>query len=282
MAVRRTRDYAKIAAASIYLPADEDSPANKRKPKILVYSKNKKGKSRLASTAGHHTLFADPEWGVAKMKKRNPHTWPIREWRDMDPFYKFLRNGGTCTIPNCPYGGKGHPFEWAAIDGMTKLSNLALKHVMKIQEERDLDRVVGMVQQRDYGRAGELMKDMMHQFHNLDLGVIYTAQERQDSPFTGDEDDDSEAPTASYVPDLPKGVRGQLTSVVDVIGRLYIVKVDVRGEEKAQRRLWIGPSMQYDTGYRSDYELPEMVKVPTIPKLVQLMADGRIKKVATR
>jgi hypothetical protein len=148
---------------------------------------------------------------------------------------------------------------------------------MKVQEERDLDRVVGMVQQRDYGRAGELMKDMMSQFHNLDLGVIYTAQERQEAPFTGDEDEESEVGTATYVPDLPKGVRGQLTTVVDVIGRLYIVKVEKDGVEKPQRRLWIGPSMQYDTGYRSDYQLPDMVKVPTIPKLVRLMAEGSTK-----
>lgn len=271
------RNYAAIAAAAIYRPADEDSPAANRKPKILAYARNKKGKSTLCSTAGPRTLFADPEWGASKMKHRNPHIWPIKAWSEMDDFYKFCRSGGTCPLKNCSEG-KNHPFDWAAIDGMTKLSNMALKHVMKIQEERDLDRVVGMVQQRDYGRAGELMKDMMSQFHNLDMGVIYTAQERQEAPFTGDEDEESEVATATYVPDLPKGVRGQLTTVVDVIGRLYIVKVENKeGVEKPQRRLWIGPSMQYDTGYRSDYQLPDMVKVPTIPKLVRLMEEGSVK-----
>lgn len=275
MATRK--NYAEIAAGAIYRPADEISPATKRKPKILAYSKNKKGKSTLAASAGDRVLFADPEWGASKMKSKNPHIWPISQWADMDDFYKFLRMGGKCPRKGCE-SGEGHPFEWAAIDGMTKLSNMALKHVMRVQEERDLDRVVGMVQQRDYGRAGELMKDMMHQFHNMDLGVIYTAQERQDAPFTGDEDEESEVATASYVPDLPKGVRGQLTSVVDVIGRLYVVKVEGRdGVVKPQRRLWIGPSLQYDTGYRSDYQLPDMVKVPTIPKLVKLMAEGTIK-----
>lgn len=226
----KTRNYAAEAAAAIYRPADENSPAAQRKPKILVYSKNKKGKSTLTASASKRILIADPEWGVAKMKRKNPHVWPIRQWSDMDLFYKFHRSGGTCPIPNCSEG-KNHPFDWAGVDGMTKLANMALKHVMKIQEERDLDRVVGMVQQRDYGRAGELMKDMMHQFHNLDLGVVYTAQERQDAPFQSDEDDEVEVASASYVPDLPKGVRGQLTSVVDVIGRLYVVKVEKDGEE---------------------------------------------------
>lgn len=276
MATTSRRNYAQIAANAIYRPADENSPAKNRKPKILVYSRNKKGKSTLCATAGGRTLFADPEWGVVKMKQRNPHTWPIKAWSEMDDFYKFLRNGGTCPIKNCAEG-KNHPFEWAAIDGMTKFANLALKHVMKVQEERDLDRIVGMVQQRDYGRAGELMKDMMAQFHNMDLGVIYTAQERQEAPFTGDEDEESEVMTATYVPDLPKGVRGQLTTVVDVIGRLYIVKVERQGVIKPQRRLWIGPSLQYDTGYRSDYQLPDMLKVPSIPKLIKLMDEGSTK-----
>lgn len=275
MASIRRKNYAEIAAAAIYRPADPaaTNPALNRKKKILVYSRNKKGKSTFCASAGKNVLFADPEWGVSDMKEKNPHVWPIKQWSDMDDFYKFLRGNGKCPI--CP---DKHGFEYAAIDGMTKLANMSLKHVMKIAEERDLDRIPGMVQQRDYGKSGELMKDMMSQFHTMDLGVIYTAQERQDAPFTGDEDDEAEDATVSYVPDLPKGVRGALTSLVDVIGRIYIVNVDDKeGVSQPQRRLWIGPSIQYDTGYRSDFVLPSMVKLPSIPKLERLMATGSVR-----
>lgn len=269
------RNYAEIAAKAMYRPADEEGPHTERKPKILVYARNKKGKSTLASTAPN-VLILDPEWGVSKMKKRNPHVLPVKQWSDMDDYIKFLRGDPDCPI--CPKGEK-HKFEWVAVDGMTKLSNMSLKHVMKMQEERDLDRIPGMVQQRDYGKSGELMKDMMSTLNNLDLGVIYTAQERQDAPFTGDDDDeDAEEQTVSYVADLPKGVRGALTSLVDVIGRLYVIKAEDReGKVVPQRRLWVGPSLQYDTGYRSDFVLPDAVKLPTVPKLVRLMDTGSVK-----
>lgn len=74
-----------------------------------------------------------------------------------------------------------------------------------------------------------------------------------------------------FIPDLPKGVRGAANSIVDVIGRLYVVKND---EGKAERRLWIGESLKYDTGYRSDFVLEDMVKNPTVPKLVRLIRTG--------
>lgn len=268
-------NYAQIAMESMYRPADEGGPAHDRKKKILVYSRNKKGKSTFTATAPN-ILIADPEWGVADMKEKNPHTWPIKQWSDMENFYKFLRSNPDCPMKNCPDGK--HKFEWAGIDGMTKLANMSLKHVMKIQEDRDLDRIPGLVQQRDYGKSGELMKDMMSQFNNLDMGVIYTAQERQDAPYTGDEDDEQEDAQVSYVPDLPKGVRGALTSLVDGIGRLYVIKAEnSKSEMVMQRRLWLAPSIQYDTGFRSDFVLPDYLVTPTVPRLVRLLRTGSPK-----
>jgi hypothetical protein len=78
-----------------------------------------------------------------------------------------------------------------------------------------------------------------------------------------------------YVPDLPKGVRGMVNSLVDVIGRIYVVKVeDAQGNARAQRRLWLGESLKYDTGYRSDFALPDFMPAPTVPKLVRAIRTG--------
>jgi hypothetical protein len=82
-----------------------------------------------------------------------------------------------------------------------------------------------------------------------------------------------------YVPDLPKGVRGMVNSLVDVIGRIYVVKIeDASGTAKAQRRLWIGESLKYDTGYRSDHKLPDYIAAPTVPKLVRAIRTGSTKR----
>lgn len=249
------KDYAKIAAEKILRPAEIQ-----RMPRIMVYARNKKGKTTFSLSAGvEKTLVLDPENGTDEMKSKNPHVWPIARWEDIDDAYNFLRH-------------TKHEYRWVSVDGLTKLSNMALKYVMKLQEEKSLDRIPGMVQQRDYGKSGELMKDMLTRFHNLpNMGVIFTAQERQEEAFDSEEDEDAGGEAAAYVPDLPKGVRSYANSIVDVIGRLYVVRNE---DDKAERRLWIGESVKYDTGYRSDHSLPDMIRQPTIPKLVRLMRTG--------
>lgn len=233
-----------------------------------MYARNKKGKTRFCTTPGQdNVLILDPEDGTEGMVKSNPHVWPIRQWDDIDDAYNFLKLGK-------------HQYKWVAVDGLTRFSNMALRWVMHQAEERDLTRQPGMVQQRDYGKSGEKFKDMLWNFHSLPMGVIYTAQERvievQDNPE--DEDEDAEIASLMYVPDLPKGARSSVNSIVDVIGRLYTVRVEhPKTEQKlVQRRLWVEPHVAYDTGYRSDYRLPPYIKGPTIPKLLQLLKEGKV------
>lgn len=235
-------------------------------PKLHIYGRQKKGKTTFSLSAGvEKTLVLDPERGTDPMKTKNPHVWHIERWEDMDEAYNYLRLGN-------------HPYEWVSVDGLTKLSNMALKYTMRLQEERSIDRIPGQVQQRDYGRAGEVMKTMLTSFHNLDMGVIFTSQERMQETQDSEEDEDVETEGAEFVPDLPKGVRSYVNSLVDVIGRIYIAKVDHPKEDRQipQRRLWIGESVKYDTGYRSDYNLPYMIKSPSIPRLVSLMETGKL------
>ena len=271
----KEKDYRAIAKKRIQRPSEM-----KRPPRFLVYSRNKKGKTTFGNSAGvQHTLTIDPEGGTSQMTSKNPHVWHVDRWEDIDDVTQFLRHINMCE--NCP---TPHPFRWVCLDGLTKLSNMSLKYVMKLQEERSLDRIPGMVQQRDYGKSGELMKDLLGQYHNMPLGVVFTAQERQMEGYDADEDEDVEGTPSAYVPDLPKGVRGTANSIVDVIGRLYVVRIETPNGIRAERRLWIGESVQYDTGYRSDFVLPDYVRQPTIPKMVSLMRTGKVpaKKTAAK
>lgn len=251
------KDYKAIAAKRIQKPSQQQ-----RYPKFLIYARNKKGKTTFGISAGvDKTLVIDPEHGTDEMRTKDPNVWHIERWEDLDDVYYYLRDGD-------------HPYQWVVVDGMTKLSNMALKYVMKLQEEKSLDRIPGMVQQRDYGKSGELMKDLITRFHNLKIGVIFTAQERMEKASDSEEDEDimTDDEAAMFIPDLPRGVRSALNAVVDVIGRLYVVRND---DGKAERRLWIGESLKYDTGYRSDYTLPDNVRNPSIPKLVRLIRTGQ-------
>lgn len=269
------KDYAAIAAEKMYRPGTH-GPRKKRK--FLLYARNKKGKTTFLMSAGvDNIIILDPEYGADKMEKTNPHLWPIERWEDIEDFKRWIKTDPWC--PHCK-GEDKHKFEWVGVDGLTKIANMSLKFVMKLQEEKDLTRIPGMVAQKDYGKSGELMKDFFSTMHTLDKGVIYTAQERQDAPFTAEEDEDFEEVTSTLVPDLPKGVRGAINGLVDVIGRLYVVHIEnEEGKRVPERRLWIGPSASYDTGYRADeLILPDMVRRPTVPKLVRLVTEGELKK----
>lgn len=258
-----TKDYAAIAASKIKRPSQSTRP-----PRFLIYARNKKGKTTFSTSAGQdNVLILDPEQGTEGMVKRDPHVWPIGTWTDMEDPINFLKSGD-------------HSYKWVSVDGLTRLSNLSLRYVMGVEEERDISRKPGMVQMRDYGKAGELMKEMMWRLHALPLGVIFTAQERMVENSDNPEEDDPDVESASmmYVPDLPKGARSAANSIVDVIGRLYTVKLEHPKDpdlKVVQRRLWVEPHVAYDTGYRSDYRLPPFIKGPTVPKLVQLLREGK-------
>lgn len=264
-------NYLALAKKRVQRPADQETFR-----KILVYGRNKKGKSRLGLSAGvETTLVLDPEKGTATMKALNPYVWPINRWQDLQEAYGALRTG-KLSPKTLDLGKSDKPFTWVSVDGTTKMSNMALRYVMAQAEEKDLDRRPGMVQQRDYGKAGELMKQMLQNFHTLPVNVYYTAQERVITVGGFDDDEDAEDQGMMQVPDLPAGVRSSILSIVEVIGRIYTVRITEKGETRVERRLQIGLHERYDTGYRSDYKLPDSVRNPSLPKLTKLMVEGKV------
>lgn len=271
------KDYLAIAKRRVHRPSKLESFRC-----FLFYGRNKKGKSRLSLSAGiEETLVLDPEKGTDTMKKSDPFVWPITKWTDMQEAYGALRTGKLS--PNFfQQGESSTPFSWLSVDGLTRMNNMALRMVMRRQEERDLDRQPGFVQRSDYGKSGEQMKQMLANFHSLKMNVVYTAQERmRENKAFGDDNDEDDEEEASYlmVPDLPDSVKSAVNAQVEVIGRIYTTTIIPTkganmGKEVTQRRLWIGIHDRYDTGYRSDFILPNMIKNPTIPKLVSAMLEG--------
>lgn len=264
-----TKDYRAIAAKRIQKPSKQV-----RRPMFLIYSRNKKGKSTFGASAPN-VLMVDPENGTDHLKKIDPDTWKISQWEDIEEVYRFLRLGD-------------HSYEWICMDGVTRIHNMALRFVMNQAEERDLERQPGMTRIQDYGKANELFKGMLLNFQSLGLGVVWTAQERMQSVSDqAEEDADAEESEVMFVPDISKGARGAILSMVDVIGRMYTVtatkKVRTKTEgiverEYQQRRLWIGLHSRYDTGFRSDYNLPDFLEDPTVPRLLELINSGKVAK----
>lgn len=275
-----TKDYAAIARAKIH------RPGTGRMPRYLVYGRNKKGKTRFCATAPD-VLICDPEDGTIAESKLDPDVWPITEWNDLDEVYQAVKGGVKSPKTNQPY-------KWIALDGMTRMLSMAIDFVSKQQAERDLTRQPNQVDQRTYGQANRMIESMLHNFHSLrNVGIVLTAQERvveiENMEDLGDDDDATPA-SFMYVPDLTKGARAPLNQIVDVIGRIYVVrgdfeasrivmregkKVRVKTAVNTQRRLFVGPHEMYDTGYRSGYTLPDYLREPTVASLGRALREGK-------
>jgi len=268
------KDYAAIAKAKIVKPQ-----SSKRMPRVLVYARSKKGKTRLGTSAPG-VLVIDPEQGTDYETKANPDVWNLTSWEELsNEIYPYLRSGQ-------------HEYKWISLDGLTAIYDMALNFVRSQDEEIDLNRKPDQVKIQDYGKANKLVGGLLYNLHALSqVGIIITAQERMiEVKNTDDSDDDIENSAYMFVPDLPKGIRGVVESIVDVIGRVYTVngtvekkvrskadpsKIIVKQVEGTERRLWVSPHPLYSTGYRSGFILPDYISNPTIPRLITAMKEGK-------
>lgn len=267
------KDYEAIAKRKITSPSKM-----KRRRAILVFGRHKSGKTLFGLTAPK-VLVLDPEHGTDPYVKRDPHVWHMAEWQDADEYYHFLKLGK-------------HDYEWAFLDGLTRIHKMAMNFAKNQREERSVEQKPTKRTQSDYGVAGDLMLQLVLNLHSLGMGLIMSAQERmiQISDDGADEDEDSEGSTfrTAY---LPQGIRGEINALVDVIGRLYVVKTTVRRKvgnevvekEVNQRRLWIGYHPNLDTGARSELEVPDFIKRPTVEGVVETInrAEAEVKKKTT-
>lgn len=280
------KDYTSIARARITNPNKVS-----RMPRFFIYARNKKGKTRFCTTAPN-VLILDPEDGTREETKVNPDVWPVHTWEDIHDAAGFLKSRSNKSPIT------GQPYKWCAWDGTTRICGISLNFIRNQEQQRDLSRKPTDVKIQDYGKSNKMIEAALHEFHALrDIGLIFTAQERMiEIANMEDYDEDEDATPAGYmyVPDLPKGARGAFNGIVDLIGRIYVVRGDdlttiKRFRDKAtgniiekevptriQRRLWVAPHEMYDTGYRSGFELPDFMKNPTVPTLVRAMREGKV------
>lgn len=129
--------------------------------------------------------------------------------------------------------------------------------------------------QAQYGAANSALLAVVRQIRNAKSkqGIIL-AQEKLILPnedwLSEDADEDTGVMTTV---DLSPGAASGLMQMSDVIGRLYVAHVD----DKAVRRLWLGPSSSIVAGARSKvyHGKPAYLKSPSIDRLDQLLGWTR-------
>jgi hypothetical protein len=106
---------------------------------------------------------------------------------------------------------------------------------------------------------------MLLNFRNLDMHVLFTAQERTV--------DDPDEETRERVPDLSPGSRGTLTSCVGIIGRVYkkeVRTVDAKRKKEVSKwetRMLVGPSDEFITKDRTG-QLGRIMRNPTMAQII--------------
>lgn len=221
---------------------DEASPY----AKILAFARNKKGKTVFGCSGGPKTFLVDiDEEGTRSAHGTGAKVFEAHSFDEVVWAYWYLK-------------AANHNYRVVTVDNLTTLHKAALRKVMKQAENRDPTRELGTATQREWGRANNLFNELVTNYRNLPMHVVFLAQERALI------DDDEDEPNFHTV-DLPAGARGTALGCVGIIGRLYLVEAK---KGKWEGRMLVGPHEEYDTGNRVD-GLPRIIKNPTVPKLVR-------------
>jgi hypothetical protein len=234
--------------------------------KALFYGKNGMGKTRLGSSGPNALLIDCNERGSLSVRHfPDVKVFRIETWTDIDLAYWYLHKGN-------------HDRQTVVIDTVTSLAQLCMKFVLGDEASRDPTKDPDMPGKRDWGKVGELMRTVILNFRNLDMNVVFLAQERRG--FSDDEDDGPEV-----FPEVSPSVRTTLTAGVDIIGRMFVKEVVRKDEKGAERtgmeyRVLLGPNERYLTKDRSESGLPEILRLgPGTDNLAKLIE--RIKKGAS-
>ena len=221
--------------------------------KILVYGKNGTEKTRFGATAPNVVIVDINEKGTKSARQfKGAKVFHAKKWEDITYFLWYLRAGN-------------HLFKSVAIDNLTMLQMLCMNHVLKEAGDRDPNKDPSVASKRDWGKVAQLLKPLVLNLRNLDMHVIFIAQERTE----GDEDE-----PLFHMPDMSQANRGTATGAVDIIGRTYHKEMR-RGSKKkrTEKKIWeprmlVGPHDDFVTKDRTG-KLPRIVRRPTVPMMIE-------------
>lgn len=219
-----------------------------KKPlKVGIYGKAGVGKTTFCAGAPRVLLIDCNEEGTLSVEDSGIDVIYIKRFDEIDLVYWFLAKGK-------------HKYKTVAIDSITSLQAMGLKFVLKEAAELDLTKDIAMPDRRDYGKLNILMSDVIENFRNLPMHVIFTAHERTREEEDGD---------IEVFPLMTPGVRSHFEGLMDIIGRLYTREVETEGgKRRVVRRMLVGPHDRYVSKTRSK-KLGAILKDPTFPLILK-------------
>lgn len=255
MARRTSRDVAIRRVKKRIVPVSEAQPY----ARVCLYGRHGKGKTRTACATELNTIVFDMNEEGTKSIQSYPgcYVYPIKSFEDMVWGYWYLREGR-------------HDHQVLVLDTFTGAQKLTMRHVLNEAEDRDPNRPPNMPERRAWGQMTETLRPYIYDFRNLPMHVVFVCQERVDRG--SDDEEESGEIRPRIVPDLSPGLRGDVMTAVDIIGRVFKRPVR-RGKGKKERTIWetrmlVGDHEDYETKDRSG-QLGYIVRRPTMDQMIE-------------
>jgi phage nucleotide-binding protein len=235
-----------------------------------IYGKGGVGKTSLLGTMPGRGLVIDVpnvEGGTMVLHKHADRidVLEITQWSQLTELDKFLDKGD-------------HDYKWLAIDTVTAMQELAKR---KVVHDRDIGADPHTISMQEWGKIGELNKELYYKIRRLPLHIILLAQEKLRSN-AGDDGTGLE-----FQPDVsPASMTGLVPSMF-LVGRLYTREVEDPEDEDntvLERRLRVAPNETILAKARTlpDRPLPAVIVEPHLGKIFAYILGAEGAKVPKR
>lgn len=242
--------------------------------KIVLYGPPGTGKTTLAGTFPKALLVDISEKGTDSVRDvKGLKVIRITEWDQFEELFWYLEENKD-------------GFETVIIDTVSFAQELCLKDLMgsrKLKGDKKLGDW-GTMTKRDWGKVAGQMKEMISNFRDLEMNVVFIAHDRVFN--AGDEDDEGDDRVAPTVgPRLMPSVTSVLNGAVGIIGQAFIrEKVKVTKDEKTGKKkekrsmqycLRVGPHSYFTTKVRKprSVDLPDILIDPDYSDIMELFGE---------
>ena len=243
---------------------------------VAIYGRSGTGKTTVACSYPAPILLLDVRdkgtHSVSDVKDLD--VMEIKEWDDLEDAYWWLK-----ANPDSKY-------KTLVIDTITNLQQIAVQDIASRKKGSNAEKAGdwGTMTRKMWGDVASRMKMWITNFRDLDMHIVFVAQDRV---FNFNEDDDEDDDDSSIQPEvgpaLSPAVAKHLNAAVSTIGNTFIrrrhtpdrkVKQKIiKGKEVTEYCMRLGPNPVYITKMRKpkNIEPPGILVDPTYKEIIALV-----------